>query len=174
MNIGYLRYKISDLTEGFHTFDVYKNGELVARHTVKAKEFCKNYVLLKYLDSNGFYRFFPFNANFEKTMNNREIGTIETSIIDISQVNGANIIGKESTVQMNLTAENVTPEELEILSDIFVSPRVYIYNNSGLDRLSDWQKVRILTNGTLKNRKSNPRKVTVLIELPERYAITLL
>lgn len=173
MNIGYHRFKISNLNRGKHTFDVYKNGELVATHTVYVKDFCPNYILLKYLDRNGFYRFFPFNANWEKNIDAKDIGDVDNVILSLRE-NPRKDIGKEYSEIISLVAENVTPDELEALSDIYISPCVYIYNNSGQDRQQDWQKVKVLDSGISRNRKTNPKKITITIELNKRNAITLL
>lgn len=172
--VGYYRYKVSDAIEGEQTVKFFKNGALLKTCTIVAKKFCLNYRLVKYLDSTGQYRFFPFNNRWQQTDKPNLIGKVNkfvTSILD-SQSDTANI-GYKNERRISLVAEQVSLEELEKLQDIFVSPRVYLYVGShGMDRVQDWIQVSITSDGISRPRKANFKKVTIEVILPEYYAIT--
>jgi len=116
--VGYYRYKLSDAVEGDQQVQFFINGALVKTCTVKALKFCDGYRLLKYLDSEGKYRFYPFNKNWQQTDKPTLIGRVNnfvTSIID-SQSDKRNI-GYNNERKLSLTATHVSLEELEKLSD---------------------------------------------------------
>jgi hypothetical protein len=173
-NIGYYRYKVSDAIEGEQTVKFFKSGALLKTCTIIAKKFCLNYRLIKYLDSNGQYRFFPFNNRWQQTDKPTLIGKVNkfvTSILD-SQSEAANI-GYKNERRISLVAEQVSLEELEKLQDIFVSPRVYLYvGQHGYDRIQDWIQVSITGDGIGRPRKTNFKKFAIDVILPEYYAIT--
>lgn len=172
MEIGYYRYKISDLPTGEHDFVFYNNGNVVCTHKAIIKDFCTDFKIVKYLDSLGRYRFFPFNSNWEKRTTVSQIGErskIVTSILT-SQSDRENIGYKTQSI-LSLVAENVTAHELEVLSEIYASPRVYLHNGTG-DDAKDWLKVIVSGDGVNRRRKDLFGKVTINLELPTGYAIT--
>ena len=172
--VGYYRYKVSDAIEGEQTVKFFKNGALLKTCTIVAKRFCLNYRLVKYLDSTGQYRFFPFNDRWQQTDKPTLIGKVNkfvTSILD-SQSDTSNI-GYKNERRLSLIAEKVSLDELTKLTDIFVSPRVYLYVGShGMDRVQDWVQVSISGDGIGKPRKNNFKKFQIDVILPEYYAIT--
>lgn len=171
--VGYYRYKVSDSVEGEQSIKFFINGGLYKTCTIIAKPFCSGFRLVKYLNKNGQYRFFPFNKNWQQTDRPTLIGKVNkyvTSILD-SQSDQSNI-GYKSERRLTLTAERVSLEELEILSDIYTSPRVYLYIGSGTDNIKDWLQVTITGDGVSRPKKNNFKKVTIEVTLPERYAIT--
>lgn len=172
--VGYYRYKISNPIEGEQTVKFFKNGSLVKTCTIIAKPACLNSKLIKYLDSKGQYRFFPFNNMWQQVDKPTLIGKVNkfvTSILD-SQSDSANI-GYKNERGLSLVSEHVSLEELEKLTDIFVSPRVYLYvGNYSYDRIRDWIQVSILSDGIGRPRKNNFKKISIDIILPEYYAVT--
>ena len=71
--------------------------------------------------------------------------------------------------------ENVSAEELLILSDIYVSPRVFLYigeNNS--DLATDYIEVTVRGDNIIRNRKNKFTRIDLQVTLPETYAVTML
>lgn len=173
-NIGWYRYKVSDSAEGEQTIKFFINGALAKTCTVIGKPFCSDFRLIKYLNKNGQYRFFPFNKYWQQANKPTLIGKVNSFVTNILDNQGdKKNIGYANERKIILVAESVSLEELEILEDIYISPRVYLYVGNGLnDRLRDWVLVSITGDGIGKPKKANFKKVTIEVTLPEYYAIT--
>ena len=176
MSIGYYRYKLIPSQEGETEIKFYKNGSLDLTCKVITKETCGAYKILKYLDQDGKYRFYPFNQFWTSQDSPKQIGSINKTIESIltSQSDSRNI-GYNNSRTITLVADSVSNEEMEILSSLFLSPSVYLYNGSGGDDDFDksWLMVTVKGDGIIKQTKKNSRKVTVEVTLPEFYTQTL-
>lgn len=173
-NVGYYRYKISTLKEGLNTITFYRNGAAVKTATIKVLPFCNGFKLVKYLDSFGRYRFMPFNNKWQMTDKPTAIGSINRFIKSVKTSQSASInMGYKNTRTLSLVAENVPVAELDILKDLMMSPKVYLYVGAGnTDEISDWVEVTVKGDAnTPRNR--NFKKVTLEVELPEYYSIRL-
>jgi len=175
--IGYYRYKLDNLTAGTHTVSFYKNGSLSVTHTAVIKQWCSEKKLIKYLDKNGQFRFFPFNRYYETKDKPKSIGKLNKVITSIytDKTNLKNI-GVKNDRTMSLVADDVSESELLILSDLWLSPQVYLYNGVlGSDEENDWIEVTITGGDTIsKRRKLISGKVSIEVMLPEWFAITRL
>lgn len=169
---GLYKYKVSDLDAGIHTFDLYVNGVKTSTATAIIRPFCLNSKLVKYLDSKGRYRFFPFNDLWQLSKRVNVIG--EKGYFVTSTKTGqsdSRVIGYEQNKVLSLTAEEVSPIELEKLFEIYDSPRVYLYVGSGTDKEKDWIIVRVTGDNIGRTRKQRNTKVSINIELPTGYAV---
>jgi len=172
-DIGYHRIKIIPSAVGTTTVKFYINGALVSTATVVTREFCTDFKLLKFQDSAGRYRFFPFNNKWQRTDKPSMIGEVNNFITSIlTGQTDAKSIGYKNDRTITLTAGNVSEDELDKLSDIYTSPRVYLYVGDGsYDRDQDWVLVTVSGDGV--GRKRNKfSKVTIDVKLPEYYAVT--
>jgi len=172
--VGYYRYKISDVIEGRQEVKFFINGAMAKTCTVIGKTFCPEFRLLKYLDSNGQFRFFPFNNNWQQTDKPTLIGKTNSFVTSIlnSQASQKNI-GYTNERKLSFTAGNVSQDELNKLTDLFVSPRVYLHVGIGInDEVSDWVLVSVTGDGIGRPKKNNFKKFVVEVTLPEYYAIT--
>lgn len=173
-DIGYYRYKVTPTAAGSSTVRLYINGSLASTATIIAREFCADFKILKYLDSSGRYRFFAFNNKWQQSDKVKSIGEVNyfvTSILD-SQSDSRQI-GYKSDRSLTLTAGAVSDDELEKLSDIYTSPRVYLYTGNGTDdSIQDWVLVTISGDGIGRRKSNRFTKVTIEVKLPEHYAVT--
>jgi len=173
---GYYRYKVSDLTKGTRLFSFFVNGALTSTKTVIAKSWCTNQKLLKYLDSKGQYRFYPFNNRWEQKDKPKLLGTTNqfiTNILD-AQSNFKNV-GYKNERMLSLIAEDVTADELTVLSDIYTSPDVYLYIGTTTDEAKDWLRVTLSSGDNLsRRRKAIAGTLSVDIILPEWFTIKLI
>jgi len=171
--IGYYRYKVIPINKGVLTVAFYINGCLASTATIITREFCANFRILKYLDGSGRYRFFPFNQKWQQMDKPSLIGSVNnfiTSILD-SQTDAKNI-GYKNNRSITLTAGNVSIDELDKLSDIYTSPRVYLYTGDGTnDRVQDWILVTITGDGVGRRKNNQFGKVTIEVKLPEYYSV---
>lgn len=172
--VGYYRYLVNDAQVGESQVKFFRNGALALTATIKARPFLSEYKLIKYLDSSGKYRFFPFGCQWQQTDTPQQVGTVNRFVTSIlNDQASSNNIGYKSTRKLSLTASNVSEEELEILQDLYYSPRVYLYVGNGADNESSWVKVTITGDGIGRQRKGNFKKVSIEVTLPEFYSIKM-
>lgn len=171
--IGYYRYKVSDTTSE-QIVNWFKNGALAKVCTVIARPFCEDYRLVKYLNKDGQYLFFPFNKHWQQSDKPTLIGKVNTFVASlVTAQSSERNIGYKTEKKITLTAETVSLEELERLEDLYDSPRVYLYIGNGTtDRVQDWILVTITGDGISRPKKQNFKKVSIDITLPEQYAVT--
>jgi len=170
-SIGLYRYKTT--VEDARVVAFFKNGVQAGLATIKAIPFCEGYRILKYLDPEGRYRFFPFNNYYESRDKPKQIGTTNEFITNIltDQSNSKNIGYKNSRI-LSLTTE-ADAEQLEVLSVIYTSPRVYLYIGKGVsDAPSDWLLLDSIKGDNIgRRRKNNTGAVNIECTLPEWFTI---
>ena len=122
------------------------------------------------------YRFYRFTKNYERTVDTDEIGSIEHTFTSLSTGQGyQKSIGNKSVDKIKARAENVPVEDLNILKDLYTSPRVYFHlGEAGTDNLSNWVLVKVKGDGIAKLPKRNFVNVEIEIELPANNEITML
>ncbi len=175
--IGYYRYKRDNWGEGNHTAFLFIDGVYAAEKYVVIKGWCTNDRLVKYLDNNGQYRFYPFNRNWESKDKPTLLGKTNELITNIltAQSNSKNVGYKNERI-ITLIADEVTADELTILSQIYTSPRVYLYIGDGTtDEAKDWVLVEVKSSDNSNRRKRGSfSKVQIECILPEWFSINML
>ena len=143
---------------------------------IKVLPYCEGDIILKYLDRNGMYRFYRFTKNYERTVDTDEIGSVEHTFTSLSTGQGyQKSIGNKSVDKIKARAEEVPVEDLNILKDLYTSPRVYFHlGEAGPDSLSNWVLVKVKGDGITKLPKRNFVNVEIEIELPANNEITML
>lgn len=143
---------------------------------IKVLPYCEGDIILKYLDRNGMYRFYRFTKNYERTVDTDEIGSVEHTFTSLSTGQGyQKSIGNKSVDKIKARAEKVPVEDLNILKDLYTSPRVYFHlGEAGTDNLSNWVLVKVKGDGIAKLPKRNFVNVEIEIELPANNEITML
>lgn len=171
---GYYRLKVADL-DADTTYTMMNGATVLATKVVRVKQFCTGYQYLKYLDRNGQYRFFPFNNRYQTKDAPKLIGKINQLVTNIYSDQGdSKNVGYTNERKMTLVADDVYADELDILSDIWNSPRVYLQVGTG-DTAADWVRVTVsASDATTRRRKGNSGKVEITVTLPEWYNITML
>jgi hypothetical protein len=172
-NIGYYRYKTT-VTDGREVV-LYKNGIASGTAVLRDLPYCSGDVMVKYLDANGQYRFYTFNKFFETKDNPTLIGSTNKFLSSIltAQSDKSNI-GYKNERKISLTTE-ATAEQLTYLSDIFTSPRVYLYVGTlPNDSEKDWLEVTADGDNIVKRRKAVGGRVDITLTLPEWYTIKTL
>ncbi len=143
---------------------------------IKVLPYCEGDIILKYLDRNGMYRFYRFTKNYERTVDTDEIGSVEHTFTSLSTGQGyQKSIGNKSVDKIKARAEKVPVEDLNILKDLYTSPRAYFHlGEAGTDNLSNWVLVKVKGDGIAKLPKRNFVNVEIEIELPANNEITML
>jgi len=82
-------------------------------------------------------------------------------------------IGYKNERSITLRAANVSAEELDLLSDIYSSPRVYLYVGTGsTDDAKDWVLVSVKGDGVGRREKRKFGRVELQVILPKHNTIT--
>lgn len=171
---GFYRYKYDNLSVGDHVITSVINGTSYTK-TIRIKPFCTDSLYLKYLDRNGQYRFYIFNPYYEKKESPKLIGSTNNIINELltAQSNKKNI-GYTSERVITAIAYDVPQDELNLLSDLYISPRIYLHIGS-TDNLKDWLLVTVKSkDNLLKRKKGNFYNVEIEITLPDTNTIKML
>lgn len=170
--IGLYRYK-ETFTESKKRYFSDDGGEYLK--DIKVLDVCENGKEIKYLDKNGFYRFFGFTQFFETKDAPRKIGNVLKNFYDIQTAQSrTQNLGTTNTPQMSLFAD-VSNEQLEILKDVNNSPRIYLRVDSTGDNFKNWIEVERKSGTNDTNRPHQIRdRYTLNLNLPKSYTITML
>lgn len=172
-NVGYYRYKFKPSESQDVPF--YVDDILISTKSVVVKEVCEGFRLLKYLDRDAQYRVYPFNKFWESSDKPKLLGKSSKIIESVlnSQSSESNI-GYKNDRTISLVAESVSQEELTILSDIYTSPRVYLYVGTTTDEAKDWVEVEVKGDNLNRLRKRKFTKVSIDVILPKWYSISMM
>jgi hypothetical protein len=175
-NIGIYRYKIASVFENGNTVIFQVGGTDIKTCTILPQKLCDGKRILKYLNRDGQYRFYAFSNYYEEVDKPKEIGTVNKIITSIlNSKSGSKSIGIKSDRAINIKSESIPTSELEMLRDIYNSPRVYLYIGSGTDTENDWLLVSIKANKSIrKEPKAKFSQIDIEVTLPETYSITML
>ena len=139
-------------------------------------DFYKGTKLLKWIDSKGKYRLYPFNCRFEVKNEVEKIGTINKTVTSLLRgQSDKRELGVKKECILSLVAHNCNMETSIILSDIITSPVIYLYigDNTPEDKEKDWLLVSCETNQTIaRPRKNEFQNIIIDIKLPTQFSIT--
>lgn len=172
--VGYYRYKTLADVEKDVNFVV--NFVLTSTKTVRPLDFCPEARILKYLDRNGQYRFFPFYQYYETKDRPKQIGSTNKFITSIlTDQSSESNIGYKNERKVSLSTD-ATTEELDTLTDIYTSPRVYLYVGANTsDTPQDWlEVVGVVKNPIVRRRKANTGGIDIVVTLPEHFTIKMI
>jgi hypothetical protein len=173
-SIGYYRYKTIVTEEKDINFT--QNGILAGTKVVVPVDSCSDDLIIKYLDKNGQYRFYPFNKYYETQDSPEEIGNVNKFLTNIrTDMSSTHNVGYRNQRQIFANTD-VPNDELEKLTDIYSSPRVYLYIGDGsTDTASDWLEVTINAQTPIvKRSRGNTGRIDITINLPEYYTTTMI
>ena len=173
--VGYYRYKFSPTEET--EVELYINAVLTTTKTVTLREWCTGMKRIKFLNKDGQYRFFNFNRFWESSDKPKELGRankIVTSLL--TSQSSENSVGYKNERTWLVMADDISQPELDILSDLWASPRVFLYvGDETTDDMTDWIQVSVKSNDNLNRiRKAGYVDIAMIITLPEWYSISML
>lgn len=178
-DLGFYRYKTSKITAGVgYIFAIAGTSRGVL---VKMYNDCTNAKVLKFLDSNGQYRFVSFSSDYEENTSPESIGSIDKTITGLlTDMSDSSNIGYKSNHTLRLI-QNLDEDQLEYIKDLYDSPRVYLYNNDLdseeteiSDTAADWTEVTIESSNPLRRIANKTGEVEITVTLPEHYSQTML
>jgi hypothetical protein len=166
--VGFVRKKIQPTTEGITTESIYIDG-VEKPHNVKVRQWCTGDQLIKYLDNNGQYRFFPFTKYYQRRSNPDPIGTISEIVLSLADDPGdTREIGYKNKNILTLSQSQLNSTEKALLEDLYNSKEVYL--------LVGAKYVRVIVRGDNISRlpKANFSDLIIQVELPQSYNVALL
>lgn len=176
--IGYYRYKIKP-TSAEEVVNLYDGTQLIASACVKSsniKSKCDSVGVagnkyVKYLDPEGRYRFHMFNEKWKVNNLIRDIGNYNkvTTSIETDQSDKLSL-GKDTERNISLFSTLLNSEEKKVLSDILLSPRVYL-RVGDLDRIKDWVLVSASGDGLVQDNEKATGNFSIDLQLPKHYTI---
>jgi hypothetical protein len=169
--IGFYRYKIENATNQVVTLYVNNIASHIKR--IVTKDVCGGFRQLKWIDRNGQYRFYAFNSEHGIKNQPKLIGEKNEFIASLlTSQSDSKAVGYSNDRTITLTASQVGAAELELLSDIYISPRVYYYvGNGSTDEQKDWILVTVAGDAIVRRPKLNFGKVDITIKLPKHYTV---
>lgn len=173
--IGFYRYKITPSAN--QDVEMYINNVLTSTKKVVVKEHCGDSKRLKYLNKDGQYRFATFNRFYETRDKTKEIGKankIISSLLD-SQADSYSV-GIRNERLISMVADDINQEQLEVLKDLWTSPRVLLYVGDGTtDDINDWILVTVNVKNPI-NRISKGSFIDIKLDvmLPNHYTVNML
>lgn len=171
--VGYYRYKT--IADEVKVINFTKDGVLAGTKIVNPIDVCDGFKILKYIDSDGQYRFYPFNKFWESKDKPKLLGKASKIIESVLYSQSSeNNIGYKNDRTISLVAENVSQDELTILSDIYTSPRVLLYIGTTTDEKKDWIEIDVKGDNINRLRKQKFTKVNIDITLPKWYSISMM
>lgn len=174
-SVGYYRLKAS-YNQDTDVF-VYINGEPTESKTVKVTECCDLDRRIKFINKDGQYRFLNFNRFWEGKDKAKELGKANKFVTSLlTSQTSQDSIGNKNERILNLRSDHVSAEELEIIKDMWTSPRIYLYVGDGTtDLQSDWIQVTITPKNSITNiRKGSFTDIIIDVTLPEHYTINMI
>lgn len=171
--VGFYRTKV--IADVEQEVNIYINNILAGTKTVVPVDTCDGDLIIKYLDKNGQYRFYPFNKYYETVDNPEQIGEVSRFLSDIyTDQSDTQNVGYKNTRKIYARAD-VNDDQLEKLVDLYSSPRVFLYIGTTTDLDSDWLEVKIKANPAIvRRRKANEGRIDIEITLPKNYSITMI
>jgi len=174
-SVGLYRYKIAKIVAGKYPVFFRRDGIIEAAQCVTFKPFCSGGKILKYMDRNGMYRFYPFNEFYTVNYSRNSIGKIDRQFTSLQGSQGSfNSVGYKVEQKLTLIAYDVTQDELTILQDLFSSPFVYLYIGTTGDAAKDWLIVEVTGNQEARLRKQATTRMEVTVTMPDQFSVTRL
>ena len=174
--IGFYRYKVPSVSANGNTVTFQVGGVDAKVCNIFPLNYCDGKKILKYMNRDGQYRFMAMSNYFEESDNPKMIGkTTELVRSILTSKSTTRNVGYKSDRKLQLKSEPLSTEQLLIVRDIYLSPRVYLYIGSGTDLESDWILVDIKPVKAIRQEyKARFSTIELEVTLPETYAITML
>lgn len=127
-------------------FSIWTGTDLIQYKTKKVD--CEG-VYLKWLASDGSWRYWLFNQRYKETVNAKSLGQMDNDWNNPNESNAPIVeFGKSAEKPLKLHATGLEDYEHEHLNTLIDSPKVYLYKGTKgvLATLSDWYEVELVTN----------------------------
>lgn len=167
------------LANGYNDLEVYEQNtedKLISFIDLWKKESdCGIYV--KWLNQYGGYNYWLFNSNHEEDLNTRGLGEINNDFNNLADtISQSKSLGKTSDSSLNVLADNLTKEDINVLKGVLESSKVYLFTGQRFTKntFNDWLEVFVGDKSQdLRDFKGNTPELRLKLELPKHYNISL-
>lgn len=133
-------------------------------------------VYLKWFNQNGAWSYWKFSPIYTESQSNKANKPINSDFLNIEDTIGrVTQTGKKSNNTRNIQSGPMNERERFVVSQVFASPKIFLYNNLELQPFSkvDWKEIDIkASNQELVNTKKVLTEYKIKINLPELYTQT--
>ena len=135
--------------------------------TVKLNDVTCGGTYLKWFNNKGGYSYWLFNPIHKEKVT---VKTLDSFNVDFESIDNTYttelIMGKTAVTTRDLLAESLTDNEMLQIKDLFVSPRIEMYNGVYGGAFSTWQTVKV-KSGTVQtqNTKKDFHNIKLTIEI---------
>lgn len=134
-------------------------------------------VYLKWLNNQGGYSYWLFENTYATDRSVKDLGELDRDFSNLADSFGRTTqIGRKAQDTLKLVAELLTPPQRNIVQNLLESPKVYLFTGTpfGRSNYHNWVEVSVKTNSArIKNPRQELTNLTIDIELPERYTLSL-
>lgn len=134
-------------------------------------------VYLKWFNQSGAWSYWRFSPIVAKQIKTKTIEKINTDYKNLYESEGNYAItGKEGDLSHKLTSDYIDKSEVQVLSEIFTSPKVLLYANEPLEpfEIDDFKVIDVDDGSSLiENTKDNLSEYQLKINLPKYQTQTL-
>lgn len=160
------------LTNGYNNLE-FQNSMFI--ELWKEETTCGVYV--KWLNQYGGYNYWLFNEQHQEVLNHASKGIINNDFTSLDNTTSPfKSLGRNSESEMVVRSEHLNQNDIDLLSGITQSPKVYLFTGviySAADD-NDWVEVNVKnSNILLRDFKGNIPDVELTLELPKNYSISL-
>lgn len=176
-----LRYKLDDLTKGIHKITLYKHylrkTASLCEKTVIASDSCiDGKIYLKYLASDGLYKFILFDRGVNLLQNTNEGSRSYNIPYSTTDMTGSTKELGYSKTRMITASVNVDIDKYRILESIQDSPRVYVQINDKTFTPEDTEKNWVMCNVQMNSNNFPVKKgralISITITMPEVFSVS--
>lgn len=173
------RFKVDNLEKGVHKVKLYKHylgqNKVLCEKTVIASHTCGKYIYLKYLASDGRYKFMMFDRNIRLSGQNDSIGEGSAFPYSLDSMVSPTYSLGYSSVRTVSCGVVVDAEKYAYVSDILSSPKVYMQIKEKPFEVNDlednWLEVTVQGSNEFPVKKGMS-VFNVTVTLPEYNSIT--
>lgn len=134
-----------------------------------------DYAYIKYLDTEGQYRFITFDRFLTYQQNDEPIGQVSRLVTSLENAgSNTNGLGYVTSKQLMLSTK-VTKEQYQEYIEVLQSPRVYLQKDTEdlLDEDKNWILVNVSSSSTQYNSKKPRETFSIVVTLPETNNIIM-
>lgn len=134
-------------------------------------------VYLKWFNPDGGYNYWLFSRYYSEQIRTKGLGMINADFSDNEDTVSPQIgVGREADRKYSLFYDNLTPEDVRVLSGLFRSHKVYLFTGVpfSANDFNDWIEVEVSDHLlTTRDEKGRVPKVSFQIELPKIKTVQL-
>jgi len=165
---------ILPLNDGINELQFEFDEEIVRLDVTKKEADCGLYV--KFFNKDGAWSYWRLKKQHSENTKTKALDLINNDFENIDTATSKDFLtGKEATREIIASTGRMTKHELEVVADLFSSPKVYLYNSEHFQHydLDKWIEINVQAGTSeTKNTRNHFHELNVKIDLPQEYTQT--